>query len=87
MSGLSLAEEMDALTVPPARAACPVARLVAELGPEVGEKLRRLVDETPPGASRPVGTQKISLLMGRHGFAIGKETIANHRRGQCRCSA
>lgn len=84
MTGPSvIGDALDALLVEQEKPSCPVTRAVEALGPEDGEKLRRLVDETA------IAAEKIAAAMRRNGLVLGDGAIRRHRKrladGECLC--
>lgn len=59
-------------------AACPVAKLLSTLTQDEAELLARVLGS---GAS----TRQIHNELTASGYRIGRDTLANHRRGWCRC--
>lgn len=83
MSG-GLGDALDALLTEQEKPSCPVTRTIEALGPEDGEKLRRLIEETA------IAAQKVSETMRRNGLVLGDGAIRRHRKrlaDGCLCSA
>jgi DNA-binding CsgD family transcriptional regulator len=58
---------------------CPVAKLIATLTEAEAELLQRVMLSS-------ASTRQIHNELTASGFRIGRDTIANHRRGWCRCN-
>lgn len=57
---------------------CPVAKLISTLTDEEAELLTRVLNSS-------ASTRQIHNELTASGFRIGRDTLANHRRGWCRC--
>ena len=57
---------------------CPVAKLVSTLTQDEAELLTRVMDSS-------ASTRQIHNELSASGYRIGRDTLANHRRGWCRC--
>lgn len=58
--------------------ACPVAKLISTLSEDEAALLTRVLDSA-------ASTRQIHNELVASGFKIGRDTLANHRRGWCRC--
>ena len=74
---MSLDETLDSLIVT-ARPSCPVQQLMDSLPEETNTRLQAVFASS-------VSTSKIHAALGMEGYAIGRDTIGNHRHGRCRC--
>ena len=75
---MALADHLT--TKPPVRNICSVGRLLAIMPDDDVTALRQML------ASHMSGSQIFTALTAE-GYTVGRETIGNHRRGQCSCKA
>lgn len=57
---------------------CPVAKLISTLSQDESALLTRVLESQ-------ASTRQIHNELLASGYRIGRDTIANHRRGWCRC--
>ena len=75
---MALADHLT--TKPPVRSVCSVGRLLATMPDDDITALRQML------ASHMSASQIFTALTAE-GYTVGRETIGNHRRGQCSCGA
>ena len=59
---------------------CPVGKLLLDLDTETAEALQKALDGRTP-------TRVIHSELVNAGIKIGRDTVANHRNGWCRCKS
>jgi hypothetical protein len=59
---------------------CPVGKLLAEFDKETSEALQKALEGR-------VATRIIHMELTNSGIKIGRDTVAAHRNGWCRCKA
>lgn len=74
----SLLEALQALEAGSERA-CPAVEVASKLDPEAGEYVLKLLKNPS------ISIRSIHNILQQQKFSIARESLANHRKGDCRC--
>jgi hypothetical protein len=77
----TLKERLALLDSPPPQKPCPVKALLNQLDPETADLLERLLTQSHKSI------RSIHSELASSGIRIGRDSLANHRNGWCRCAA
>lgn len=77
----TLKERLALLEVPPPQRPCPVQALLNQLDSETADLLERLLTKSHKSV------RSIHSELASSGIRIGRDSLANHRNGWCRCAS